>query len=134
MHSYNIQGPTTKWVFYAWINLKQNIVSFTMVWNMEFFTWYIDSQRIIFNVQEQGTEFSSRKIYKNIDDGRRYDCIFFWHACNCCFSCLIVFGLEYCTVKFKIISFVVIIRRIRNVVVGYVLVSETIIVRLFQCN
>ena len=27
-----IQGPTTKWVFYTWIDLKQNIVSFTMGW------------------------------------------------------------------------------------------------------
>ena len=50
-------------------------------------------------------------------------------------SAVFVFGFEYCTVKCKIISFVVILRIIRNViVVGYVLVSETIIVRLFQCN
>ena len=51
------------------------------------------------------------------------------------FSSVIVFGFEYCTVKFPIIASVVIIRIPRNViVVGYVLVSETIIVRLFQCN
>ena len=40
------------------------------------------------------------------------------------FSSVIVFGLEYCTVKFPIVSFVVIIRIIINViVVGFVLVS-----------
>ena len=51
------------------------------------------------------------------------------------FSSVIVFGSEYCTVKFPIIAFVVMIRMIINViVVGYVLVSETIIVRLFQFN
>ena len=27
-----IQGPTTTWVFYAWIELKQNIVAFTVLW------------------------------------------------------------------------------------------------------
>ena len=31
---------------------------------------------IIFNVQELGTEFLSRKILENIDAGRHYDCIF----------------------------------------------------------
>ena len=51
------------------------------------------------------------------------------------FQSVIAFGFEYCTVKILIISFIVIIRIIRNViVVGYVLVSETIRVRLFQCN
>ena len=51
---------------------------------------------------------------------------FFRNACNRCFSRVIVFGFEYCTVKLKknliirIISYVI--------VVGYVLVSETIIV------
>ena len=51
------------------------------------------------------------------------------------FSSVVVFSYEYRTGKFQIISFVVIIKIIRNVtVVGYVLVSETIIVRLFQCN
>ena len=39
------------------------------------------------------------------------------------FSSVIVFGFEYCAVKFSIITFAVIIRIIRNViVVGYVLV------------
>ena len=48
--------------------------------------------------------------------------------CNC-------FYFKYCTVKYPIVSFVVRIRIIRNVIaVGFVLVSETIIVRLFQCN
>ena len=51
------------------------------------------------------------------------------------FQGVIGFGFEYCTVKFQIIPFVVIIRIIRNVVVvGYVLLRETIIVKLFQCN
>ena len=51
------------------------------------------------------------------------------------FPSVIVFGFEYCTVKFPIIILFVIIRIIRNViVVGFVLVSETIIVRLFQYN
>ena len=51
------------------------------------------------------------------------------------FQGVIAFGFEYCTVKFPIIPFVVIIRIIRNgIVVGCVLVSETIIIRLFQCN
>ena len=45
----------------------------------------------------------------------------------------LVFGC--CTVKLKIISFVVIIWIIRNViVVGYVLVSETIVLGQFQSN
>ena len=57
------------------------------------------------------------------------------HACIYGFSSVIVFGFEYCTVKLTIVSFVVAIRIIRNViVVGFVLVSGTIIVRLFQCN
>ena len=46
---------------------------------------------------------------------------------------VIVFGFKYCTVKFPIISFVVIILIIMNViVVGFVLVSGTIIVSQFQ--
>ena len=32
---------------------------------------------ILFDVQEQGTKFLSRKILENIDAGRQYDCIFF---------------------------------------------------------
>ena len=61
---------------------------------------------------------------------------FFSHVhASAIFSSVIVFGFEYCTVNFSIIFFIVIIRIIRNViVVGCVLVSETIIVRLFQCN
>ena len=61
---------------------------------------------------------------------------FFSHMhASAIFSSVFVFGFEYCTVNFPIISFVVIIRIIRNViVVGFVLVSETIIVRQFQCN
>ena len=48
------------------------------------------------------------------------------------FSSVIVFAFEYCTIKFKIISFVVMLRIMRNaIVVGYALVIETIIVRLF---
>ena len=35
------------------------------------------SQRILFNVQEQGTKFLSKKILENIDAGRHYDCISF---------------------------------------------------------
>ena len=46
------------------------------------------------------------------------------------FQSIIVLGFEYCTVKFPIIPFFVIINVI---VVGYVLVRETIIVRIFQC-
>ena len=43
------------------------------------------------------------------------------------------FFFQYCTVKFPIIYFVVIIRTFRNViVVGYILESEHIIVRLFH--
>ena len=48
------------------------------------------------------------------------------------FQSVIVLGFEYCTVKFPIIPFFVII--INVIVVGYVLVRETIIVRIFQCN
>ena len=44
--------------------------------------------------------------------------IFFWHACNCGFSSVIVFGFGYFAVKFPIISFVVIIRIIRNAIVS----------------
>ena len=51
------------------------------------------------------------------------------------FSSVIVFGFEYCTVKFPIVSFVVIIRIVRNViVVGFGLLSGIIIVRLFKFN
>ena len=35
------------------------------------------SQRILFDVQEQGTKFSSRKILGNVDPGSHYDYIFF---------------------------------------------------------
>ena len=42
---------------------------------------------------------------------------FFWHACVNVFSSVIVFGFEYCTVKFPIVSFLVIIRIIRNVII-----------------
>ena len=68
--------------------------------------------------------------------GRHNDCIFFPTCMHQrVFSSVIVFGFEYCNVKFPIIASVVIINIPRNViVVGYVLVSETIIVRLFQCN
>ena len=64
--------------------------------------------------------FLSRKILENIDAGRQYACIFFGHACNCSFSSVIVFGFGYCAVKFPIISFVVIIRIIRNVIVSWI--------------
>ena len=81
-------------------------------------------------------EIFSRKILVNIDAGRHYDFIFFLtRTCTPGFSSVIVFGFEYCAVKFPIIYFVVIMRIMRNVIiVGYVLVIETIIVRLFQCN
>ena len=63
------------------------------------------------------------------------NCIFFLHPFIYGFSIVIGFGFEYCTVKFPIVSFAAIIRIIRNViVVGFVLVSGTVIVRLFQCN
>ena len=43
----------------------------------------------------------------------------------CGFSSVIVFGFDCCTVKFKIISFVVMIRIIRNaIVVGSVFDTE----------
>ena len=44
----------------------------------------------------------------------------FLHECNFEFSSVIVFGFEYCAVKFSIISFVVIIRIIRNVIVSWI--------------
>ena len=57
------------------------------------------------------------------------------YACIYGFSSEIIFDFEYCTLKFPIISFVVIIIIIRNViVVGFVLVSGIFIVRLFQFN
>ena len=57
------------------------------------------------------------------------------HACICGFQSVIIFGCAYCTVEFTTISFVVIIRIIWIVIVdGFVPVSETIIVRLFQFN
>ena len=103
--------------------------------NMEFFTWCIKSQPILFIVQEQGKKFLSKKKLENIDAVHHYDCNFFWHACIYGFSSVIVFSFEYGTVIFQIVSFVIIIRIMRNVtVVGYVLVSGTIIVRLSQCN
>ena len=57
-------------------------------------------------------------IWKNIDAGRHYDCIFFCHACNCGFSSVTVFGIGYFAVKFPIISFVVIIRIIGDIIVN----------------
>ena len=85
---------------------------------------YLKSTRL-FNVPEQATKFLSRKILENIDAGRHYDWFFFLTRI-CGFSSIIVFGFEYCTVKFPIISFVI-PRIISNViVVGYDLVSETI--------
>ena len=76
----------------------------------------------------------SRNFLGNIDAGLHCHCILFWHACICRFSS-VVFRFEYCTENCEIISFVVIIRIIGNViVVGYVLVAETNIIRLFQCS
>ena len=43
---------------------------------MEFFTWLIISQNIIFNVQEQGMKFLSKKILVNIDADRHFDSFF----------------------------------------------------------
>ena len=107
---------------YLYHNTKSVCVNFT-------------SRRILFNVQEKGTKFLSWKIFFKNDALRHYDCIFFWPASICGFSSVIVFSFEYCAVKFPIIPFVVIIRIIRNdIVARYVLVSETIIARLFQCN
>ena len=45
--------------------------------NLEFFTWCIKSQRIIFGVQEQSTKFLSRKILVNIDAEGHYYYFFF---------------------------------------------------------
>ena len=56
-----LQGPTTRWVYNAWIDIKQNIVSFTMVDNVEFFTWRIKCQRIICDVLKQGTKSVFKK-------------------------------------------------------------------------
>ena len=53
------------------------------------------------------------------------------------FSSVTVFGSGYFAMKFPVVSFVVIIRIVRNVIVSLIimfLVSETIIVRLFQRN
>ena len=79
-----------------------------------------ESQCILFNVQEEGAKFLYGKILENIDAGRHYDCIFFWHACNCGFLSVTVFGFGYFAVKFPIIYFVVIIRIIRNVIVRWI--------------
>ena len=43
---------------------------------MEIFTWYISSQPILFNVEEQGTKFLYGKILENTDAGRHYDRLF----------------------------------------------------------
>ena len=40
------------------------------------------SQRILFNVQEQGTKFLSEKILENTDAGRYYYRIFFLSEIN----------------------------------------------------
>ena len=92
---------TTKWVFSSWIEVKQNIVSFTMVWyNMEFFTWCIQSYRILFGVHEQ-LKYEIF-IQKNIS---KYWCLVplrlhFFLICIYCFSSVIVLGCQYLTLKF----------------------------------
>ena len=71
--------------------------------NMEFFSRFVLRQCIIFIVQEQGTKFLFRKILGNIDAGRPFDCIFSdMHASTVFLSSVIVFGFEYCTVKFPL--------------------------------
>ena len=81
------------------------------------------------------TKFLSIKYYKILMLGATINVFSSNTLASAVFSRVTLFGFEYCTVNFQIISFVVIIRIIRNVIVaGYVLVSETIIVRLVQCN
>ena len=45
--------------------------------NMEFFTSCIKNQRIIFDDQEQGTKFLSKKILVNFEPERHYHVIIF---------------------------------------------------------
>ena len=72
----------------------------------------------LFNVQEQGTNFLSGKILENTDAGATMIAFFFLNSSSCGFSSVTVFGSGCFAVKFSIISFVVIIRIIRNVIVS----------------
>ena len=112
-----IQGPTTKWVFYAWIDLKQNIVVFTTLNSLP------DIFKVNVSLQCSIARYTIF-IWKNI---KKYWCwaplwLFFFLkvACNCGFSSVTVFGFECFALKFPIISFVVIIRIIRNVIVSWI--------------
>ena len=86
-----IQGSTTKWVFYAWVDLKQK----HWVLHIGMITW--NSLPDIFKVNVSFSMFKSKiqnflpgKILENIDVLRHYDCIFFLTClqlrvfkCNC---------------------------------------------------
>ena len=48
-----------------------------ITWNSLPDVFKVNCQCILFDVQEQGTKFLSRKIFENIDAGCYYDCIFF---------------------------------------------------------
>ena len=129
-----IQEPT-KWVFYAWIYLKQNIVFFTMVWLHGILYLIHLKLTYLFQCSKSGYEiFIYRKILERCWAPLWLHFFFDIHA-SAVFQSVIVLGFEYCTVQFPIITFVFIIRIIRNVIVVlYVLLNETMIVRLFQCN
>ena len=88
---------------------------------------------ILVDVQEQGTILLSRKILGNIDAERHYDFFSDMHASAGFQVHVIVLDFKYCTVKFPIVYFAVIIRIV--VVGAFVLANGIIIIiRLFQCN
>ena len=118
-----IRGPKTKWVFYARMDLKQNIVSFTMVClhGINYLMYKKSTHPYNYiGVRQQGTIFLSRNILVIIlilsatliikNSNIRH-----------CFSNVIVLGFKYWTLKFLIVSNVIIIRI--TIVMGFVLVS-----------
>ena len=62
---------------------------------MELPTRCIKSQRILFDVQKQGTIFVSRKILVNIDAEHHNDYIYFSDIEHPPFSNVIVLGFKY---------------------------------------
>ena len=75
-----------------------------------------------FSKFKRPTKFLSEKILENIVAGRHYDCLFFLLKCMKLrfFKCNCFWFWVFFAVKFPIISFVVIIRIIRNVIVSWI--------------
>ena len=124
-----IQDPTTKWVFYIWIDQKRNIVSFIMVLMMWNSPPDVLKVNVSFQMFKSKVRNLYRKIFGNIDAEHHDDYIFFLTYSINCFSSVIVLGFKYWTIKFPIVSLVVIIR----IVIEFEFVPVSVIIVIENC-